>query len=384
MNKVLFGVDTFLNQKKQFGQFRIGLVTNSAATTYNGQLSRVALLNAGFNITKLFSPEHGLNAKGEDGAYQKNSIDSFTQLPVISLYGNHLKPSSEELSAIDIVLFDIPDVGCRFYTYLWTMTYMMEACASHHIPFIILDRPNPVSGVLNKAEGPMLDEANCSSFTGRWNIPIRHSCTMGELGNYFAKTKVNNCNLTVIKVQNWKREQTVLDSGWNFIPTSPAIRDAETALLYPGMGLLEGINVNEGRGSNAPFKICGAPWIDAGLLNKAFSELKLPGIKAIAISYNPELGLYAGKICNGLKLSVTETHSFRPVETGVQLLHLISFLFPEQTTERLYPTIANPAGKGHLDKLTGIHHSFEKLMQGLIFSTETIDWEKTIHPYLLY
>ena len=386
MKNVLFGIDYLLQQENNFQHLRLGLVTNNAATTSKGEFSRIALLKKEFNIVKLFSPEHGLAAQGEDGAYQDNSIDSLTQLPVISLYGDHLMPTEEDLSGIDIILFDIPDVGCRFYTYLWTMTYVMEACFIYQKPLIILDRPNPIGGNINKAEGPVLDERNCSSFIGRWNIPVRHSCTLGELAIYFVATRISNLELQVIKVQNWNRNQIVTEAGWNFVPPSPAIKDAETALLYPGMGLLEGITVNEGRGTGSDFKILGAPWIDAAQLNDAFTKLNIPGIKSDSINYLPAWGLYAGEKCNGLKFSITDIHSFSPVQTGLQLLQLIISLYTEYCKERLYPTVANPSGSSHLDKLTGVIKSFEKIKKGEFISTELkqTDWEKIIKPYLLY
>lgn len=279
MKQIPFGIDNFLLRQKEFNYLRFALVTNNAATTSSGELSRVTLLKDGLAIKKIFSPEHGLTAKGEDGAFQNHTIDLLTQLPVVSLYGDHLMPTEEDLKDIDAVLFDIPDVGCRFYTYLWTMTYVMESCALHNKRFILLDRPNPLGGSIEKAEGPMLDETTCSSFTGRWNIPVRHSCTLGELATYFAATRMNNLDLEIIKVADWNRHQTALDASWNFIPTSPAIKDIETALLYPGLGLMEGINVNEGRGTDSPFKIIGAPWINAEELNSTFADLNLQGMQ---------------------------------------------------------------------------------------------------------
>jgi uncharacterized protein YbbC (DUF1343 family) len=386
MGKVMFGIDHLLSQKNKFQHLRLALVTNNAATTSNGESSRIALLKAGFIIAKLFSPEHGLTAKGEDGAYQNNGTDSITQLPITSLYGDHLMPTAEDLTDIDMVLFDIPDVGCRFYTYLWTMTYVMEACALHNKTLVILDRPNPIGGDIEKSEGPMLDEINCSAFIGRWNIPVRHSCTLGELATYFTATRVKNLNLEVIKVQNWDRKQTVSEASWNFNPTSPAIQDEETAFLYPGMGLLEGINMNEGRGTDTPFKIMGAPWIDAEQLNTAFSNLQLPGIKSVHINYTPAWGMYANEHCNGLQFSITDSNSFRPVKTGLHLLNLIASLYPLHCKERLYPTVANPSGGGHLDKLTGVHHAFEKIMNGEFLSSKLnpATWKEVIQPYLLY
>ena len=386
MKKVLAGVDQLFVQEDKFQDSRFALVTNNVATISTGESSRSALLKAGFKIVKLFSPEHGLSAQGEDGVFQSNSFDALTRLPVISLYGDHQKPTEKELADIDIVLLDIPDVGCRFYTYLWTMTYVMEACAACNKPLIILDRPNPLGGDLEKAEGPLLDEEQCSSFIGRWNIPVRHSCTMGELATYFAAKQRMNVNLTVIKVQNWNRKQTVLEADWIFTPTSPAILDTETALLYPGMGLLEGINVNEGRGTRSPFKVCGAPWINGEQLNREFINNRLPGIKSIAITYTPTHGLYAGEKCQGLKFFLTDHHLFTPVKTGLQLLQCIISLYPGQCKERLYPTVANPTGKGHLDKLTGVYRTFEKIGEGEIPSTilQQKDWKEIISPYLLY
>jgi uncharacterized protein YbbC (DUF1343 family) len=285
-----------------------------------------------------------------------------------------------------MVLFDIPDVGCRFYTYLWTMTYVMEACALHNKPLVILDRPNPIGADIDKAEGPTLDEKYCSSFIGRWNIPVRHSCTLGELATFFAATRIKNLNLDIIKVQNWNRNKIAAEAGWNFVPTSPAIPDIETALLYPGMGLLEGIIVNEGRGTNSPFKIIGAPWIDAVQLNTTFNNLQLPGIKSMAISFTPAWGMYPGEVCKGLQFSITDTRCSRPVETGLQLLQLIISLYPKECKERLYPTVPNPTGGGHLDKLTGVYHAFEKIKKGELLSTKLkpTDWKEIIQPYLLY
>ncbi|MEO7984681.1 MAG: DUF1343 domain-containing protein, partial [Bacteroidota bacterium] len=331
------------------------------------------------------------NADGGDGAYQDNSIDLLTQLSVTSLYGDHLMPSAEDMAGIDMIVFDIPDVGCRFYTYLWTMTYTMEACALYNKPLIILDRPNPIAADIRRTEGPMLDEKNCSSFIGRWNIPVRHSCTLGELATLFSTTRIKNLNLTIIQVQNWNRNQSVKEAGWQYIPTSPAISDAETALLYPGMGLLEGINVNEGRGTLFPFKRTGASWLDAQQLNTAFNELQLPGIKTAPINYVPQWGLYAGETCNGLEFTITDHKSFQPVHTGLQLLRLIISLYPQQCTERSYPTVANPSGSGHLDKLTGLQYSFEKiknedLFQAILWKMNPVvnGWKETIQPYLLY
>ena len=386
MKDVLFGVGVFCEQNKNYKNLRLGLITNNAATNAKGNSSRLALQEAGFSITRLFSPEHGLSAAGEDGAHQSNHTDALTQLPVTSLYGDYLSPTAADIAAIDMLLFDIPDVGCRFYTYLWTMTLAMEACARWRKPFVVLDRPNPTGANLLHAEGPWLDEASCSSFIGRWNIPVRHSCTLGELANFFAATRIKDLDLRVIKVQHWNRNETMTTAGWHFVPTSPAINDAATALLYPGMGLLEGILINEGRGTATPFKRMGAPWMDGKKMNDAFKQLQLPGIEARATNYIPAEGMHAGALCHGLQFSVTDEESFRPVSTGLLLMQKVIQLYPGACRQRLYPTVANPAGTGHLDKLTGIKDSIEKLKSGELLSMTGVheEWTAMIKPYLLY
>jgi uncharacterized protein YbbC (DUF1343 family) len=383
--KTLFGIDKLLEQASLYKNHKIGLVTNNAAITSCGELSRVALLKAGFKITGLFSPEHGLNAKGADGELQENIKDDITGLPVISLYGEKLIPKEYDLNDIDCIVFDIPDVGTRFYTYLWTLTYVMEACAAFNKPLLIADRPDPLGGNLELTEGPMLDETNCSSFIGRWNIPIRHSCTYGELANYFSVSKKINADISVIKIENWNRDKKAGDE-WSFIPTSPAIADIETAMLYPGMGLIEGINVNEGRGTETPFKIVGAPWINPQVLLNEFSRLSLQGVKAGSIDYTPADSVYANEICHGLKLMITDTDKFKPVLTGLELIKLIQNLFSDKCEERLYKTVANPTGKNHLDKLTGVFNSFGKIKSGGLLQQyyTTGNWKEDIRPYLLY
>jgi len=262
----------------------------------------------------------------------------------------------------------------------------MEACAEFNKPLFILDRPNPVSGNLNLIEGPMLDEPNCSSFIGRWSIPIRHSCSLGELANYFSATRIKGLDLEINKVQGWSREEAAGNAKWLFVSPSPAIRDADTALLYPGIGLLEGINVNEGRGTENPFKILGAPWINADEIHKAFENLNLPGVITNPYSYEPTSGMYSNEKCYGLQLKIADISSFRPVRTGLELIDLIASLHPGYCRERLYKTSANPTGERHLDKLTGIYHSFEKIKNKKLtdLQQDVSEWKEIIRPYLLY
>jgi uncharacterized protein YbbC (DUF1343 family) len=380
---ISFGVDVLLSKNVEWKKQRIALVTNHAATTNQLQPSRKALLDTGFNIIKLFSPEHGLDVKGVDGATIKDGIDELTQLPVISLYNEKLQPDENDLNDVNIVLFDIPDIGCRCYTYLWTMTYVLEACVTYKKRFIILDRPNPVSGSFRLAEGPMLDEENCTSFIGRWNIPLRHSCTIGELALYFNTTKNIHAAVEVIKCRNWGR--TMFQPDWQipFVSTSPAIQKFNAMMLYPGLVLLEATNISEGRGTDFPFQMAGAPWTDANLL------IKTNNFMATAVYFVPTESKYAKEVCFGLKFE--SVHLVRSVMNGLIFIKNVYDLFTEHFKWNTYPTNVNPTGANHLDKLLGIYKSealfetgpktFAREMNEL---TTVKKWRKEVEPYLLY
>jgi uncharacterized protein YbbC (DUF1343 family) len=380
---VIPGIDVLLSTKR-FSHQRIALVTNNAALTATGERSRTALLKNNFHLTTLFSPEHGISVQGADGAAQQNSIDAATGLPVISLYGNKLVPTGEDLKDTDMVLFDVPDAGCRFYTYLWTMTYVMEACAQYNKPFIVLDRPNPIGALIETSEGPFLDEMHCSSFIGRWNIPLKHSCTLGELALYFAATRLPQLNIEVIAVQNYHRHYTGLKE-FSFVPTSPALQTVQAAMLYPGTGLLEGVNLNEGRGTHHSFTRLGAPWIDAAQLCATLNALQLTGIVFTPVQYKAVTTPYASEICNGVQLNITNHSKLQAVHTGVTVLQTVAALYPQQPEQRLYPTYANPSGSEHLDKLLGLPRSFETIVTGQNLNLQVAeDWHHQIQPYLLY
>ncbi len=387
---ICFGVDEIILQNPAWKTKRIGLVTSDAATTNTGILSRTALLNAGFNIVLLFSPEHGISAKAPDGEAQQNGIDEITGLPIISLYGNKSMPTAQDLENIDIVLFDIPDIGARFYTYLWTLTYVLEACAIHKKELIVLDRPNPVSGNFDAAEGPFLEESS-SSFIGRWNIPIKHSCTLGELALYFNNTKNIDASLTVVTVKNWDRDDLATDWGINFVATSPAIQNPNSMLLYPGLCLLEATNISEGRGSQYSFETAAAPWLQTneiiGFINQSFGD----EIKASSISITPISGKYAQTLCKGIHFEVIDPLFYKPVFFGLLLMYIIRAKHPQHFLWAPYKTAVNPSGENHLDKLLGIINAqklFELPLPQFIANctklTHCAGWPEQMIPYLLY
>lgn len=385
-----FGIDSLLQDSPYWKKSRIGMVTNHAATTFDLVPSRQALLQRQFNIQKLFSPEHGLDVKGADGHYIKDGTDALTGLPIISLYSNKLSPAKEDLADIDIILFDIPDVGSRFYTYLWTLTYVMEACAPLGKKLIILDRPNPVSGNLELAEGPILEEQQ-ASFIGRWPIPIRHSCTLGELAMYFNATRNIRCDLEVIRCTGWQRNSFQPDWGIAFVPTSPAIQSFESMLLYPGLCLLEATNISEGRGTPMSFTIAGAPWIKGPALADQLNEMGLEDTNVKPINFIPATGKYMGQPCSGVEFIVTEPSYFQSVANGLLLIKLVQSLYPYHFEWAPYPTLVNPSGKKHLDKLLGITNSedlFELPLPGFIAAivkhTNCIRWRLEIGEYLCY
>lgn len=394
MNNVRFGIDVLLAGQPIWKNKRIALVTNHAATTHQFVPSRLALLQQGFNIVKLFSPEHGLDTTGADGHAMDNSVDTLTRLPVISLYGNKLEPSRSDLADIDLVLFDIPDVGSRFYTYLWTMSYVLEACAALNIHFIVADRPNPLSGNLRLAEGPLLDEQQCNSFIGRWSIPVKHSCTLGELALYFNNSRDINCKLEVIPCMNWHRNRYHSDWSASFVPLSPAIPAFESALLYPGLCFLEATNCSEGRGTASPFRMAGAPWLLANETAVLFNTM-IPAIStdvyARPVVFTPTEGKYAGQRCDGVMLHVADISSFLPVTTGWLLIRIIKELHPKDFQWAAYPTHVNPSGKKHLDLLSGIWNT-ERLFDVALPDFVSVakhcvvlkDWSVNMQPYLLY
>ena len=387
---ICFGLDEIMIQNPAWKTKSIGLVTNDAATTNTGILSRTALVQAGFNIVCLFSPEHGISAMAPDGEAQQNSIDPITRLPIISLYGNNYMPTAQDLKNIDILLFDIPDIGARFYTYLWTLTHVLEACALNNKELIVLDRPNPVSGNFDAAEGPFLEESS-SSFIGRWNIPIKHSATLGELALYFNSTKNIGANLTVVPVKNWDRNDLVTDWGTNFVPTSPAIQSPNSMLLYPGLCLLEATNISEGRSSAYSFETAAAPWMQTNEITSFINQSFGDEIKASDISFTPTSGKYAQKLCKGIHFEVIDPAYFKPVFFGLLLVYMIRAKHPQAFTWAPYKTAVNPSGEDHLSKLLGISNAqklFDLPLPQFIANctklTHCAGWKEQMEPYLRY
>jgi uncharacterized protein YbbC (DUF1343 family) len=384
-----FGIDILLQSEPNWKKDRIAMLTNDAARTKNGIISRLALKKAGFNLTTIFSPEHGIQTTGEDGAKIHDGLDEITGLPIISLYGKKYMPTADDLKDIDILLFDIPDAGTRFYTYLWSMTYWIEAAAKYNKQVFILDRPNPIGGNLVLSEGPMLDET-ITSFIGRFNIPVKHQCTLGELALYFNNVQDWNANLQVIQCEGWERVQLFFDWNQKWVNPSPALQNIEAALLYPGICFFEATNVSVGRGTPYSFEWIGAPWLNQ-------KEIMLIALSMLGEDFKLEPINLAIQVANdtstfkGIRMKVNDPYHYPAVMNGLLLLKLIKDLHPNDFKWTPYPTNANPSGENHLSLLLGIKDAeqlFELPLKDWLLNCIKIikvrNWSNSITPFLLY
>ncbi len=347
------GIDRLLLEKTLNTSLSYGLVTNESSVSRSGIPIKQALIEAGYRIIRLFSPEHGLQARGVDGAPLPDSLDPLTGIPVTSLYGNQLKPSREFDTFPDVIFLDLPNAGVRFYTYLWTMSFIMEWCAEEGLPLIILDRPNPLGADLSCAEGPMM-MPGYHSFIGRWNIPIRFSLTLGELALLLKREMdLDKLSLQIVKTEGCERKDTILDWQYPFKPPSPAILSPTTYLTYPSLCFLEATNISEGRGGPDSFEVAYAPWIKSKELEETFNQYAPQGVEALPYQCIPQEGKYKNQFCEGIRLQVTDYTVYGPVKVGMLLLALLKTKYPDHFEWKPYPTLVNPSGDRHFELLTG-------------------------------
>ncbi len=318
---------------------KIGIVTNHTGILPDGR-HIVDVLNEveGVRVVALFGPEHGIRGEVPDGKSISHGVDTKTGIPVFSLYGEVKKPTVEMLKDIDVLIFDIQDVGARFYTYISTMSYCMEACAEMGKKFIVLDRPNPIRGVY--VDGPIL-EPKFKSFVGLHPIPVVHGMTVGELARMFNEEGwLENgvkADLTVVKMENYSRKLWFDQTGLPWVKPSPNMMTLRTAVVYTATCFIEGTNVSEGRGTQHPFEWIGAPWIDGEKLASELNSYKLPGVKFEPISFVPtdieKVTIdpkYEGEKCGGIYLNVYDREKFEPVKVGVYILYALKKLYPDK------------------------------------------------------
>jgi uncharacterized protein YbbC (DUF1343 family) len=340
MMMVKTGLDILVHEqahllKKQ----RAGLVSMPAAVLPDLTSSLDALRSAGVNVTALFGPEHGFGGAALDGAAVGNATDPRSGLPIYSLYGATHEPTPEMLANVDVLVFDMQDVGVRFYTYLSTLFHVLRGASKAGKTVFVLDRPNPITG--NIIEGGPITPG-FESFVGIVNIPMRHGMTFGELAHYINEECALHADLHVIPIDGWKRGMWFDETDLTWVPTSPAMPHLSTATLYPGMCLLEGTNLSLGRGTALPFEVCGAPWLDGYALAEALNRLQLPGVRFRAAVFTPSASNYAESECRGVQVHVTDRESLRPLEMALHLIAVARCLSGEAW-------MWNP----HFERLTG-------------------------------
>jgi molybdopterin-guanine dinucleotide biosynthesis protein MobB len=328
MIRARFGIDVLLENLWPVSGRRIGLITNASGVTAAGLPSWKALRAApNVRLVRLFGPEHGL----EGGAVYMEAVASAIHkpsgLPVVSLYGataEELKPRREDFADLEAIVFDVQDVGSRYYTYIWTMLLAMEACAGSRLRFVVCDRPNPIGGAVEGAP----QSTGYLTFVGLHPIPVRHGMTAGELARLFVQERRLDLDLVICPVAGWTRETPWERTGLPWVAPSPNMPTVDTALVYPGMCLLEGTNLSEGRGTTRPFEVFGAPWLDEAAITDSLNALALPGVQFLPYRFRPMFDKHAGQPCGGSQLHVTDPEAFRPFQTGLRIVEAVRRLAP--------------------------------------------------------
>jgi uncharacterized protein YbbC (DUF1343 family) len=345
---IRLGLEKVLDEKiKILRGLKIGLICNQASVNHNFQhASDLFSEHPGINLTALFGPQHGIRADVQDNMIEtSHSIDESTKLPVYSLYSETRQPTKEMLANLDALVVDLQDVGCRVYTFIYTMANAMKACAKFNKKIFVLDRPNPLNGI--KVEGNIL-EKGYESFVGQYPIPMRHALTIGEMAKLFNEEFGINCDLEVIEMDNWARENYYDETDAPWVLPSPNMPTVSTAVVFPGTVFFEGTQVSEGRGTTKPFEIIGAPYINSKELGDALNSLKLGGVIFQPISFLPSFQKHSNKNCNGVFIHVVNRELFEPVITGIAILKTIFDLHPNDFEWKIppYEYVYDRTGKG--------------------------------------
>jgi uncharacterized protein YbbC (DUF1343 family) len=325
--QTLTGIDVLEAQKfAPLNGKRVGLITNQTGIDRNRRSAIDLLAHApGVKLVALFSPEHGL--RGNFDARVSSTTDEATSLPVYSLYGETERPTDATLAGLDALVFDMQDAGVRFYTYITTMGYAMEAAAAHHLAFYVLDRPDPLGG--ESIEGPMLDRDR-TNFVGYFPMPVRMAMTLGEMAQMFNAEKKIGCDLHIIRMQNWRRKMWFSDTGLPWVSPSPNLRTAEAGILYPGLEILQAGGVSVGRGTPRPFELVGAPWIRSGEFAAYLNRRAIPGARFEPEKFTPDSGSYKGESCEGVRIALTDRNAMQTMRMGVEIASALGKLYPSK------------------------------------------------------
>ncbi len=366
---ILLGVDTFFEEGREalLKGKKVGLVINQ--TSYNRSLQETYLVfkekAEGFKIVALFCPEHGIKGLGyaADNIQDDKTADG---LPIYSLHGSVRRPTEAMLKNIDVLIFDMQEIGCRSYTYATTLYYLMEEAAKKGIEVIVLDRPNPMNG--ETVEGPMLKN-KWRSFVGYINVPYCHGMTIGELALFFNKEYDIRCDLTVVPMKGWKRWMSFKHTGLSWIPTSPNIPEPDTPYFYATTGVLGELGfLNIGIGYTQPFKLVGAPWINGEELALHLNKQKLPGVKFIPYYFRPFFGVYKQEACEGIKIMITNPLTYPPLKVQYMILGVLKTLYPSKVTSFLKEL--SPARKKMFCNING-----NEEILGMLLSEKYVAWK---------
>jgi uncharacterized protein YbbC (DUF1343 family) len=373
---VLTGIDVL--EGKKFAPLagkRVGLITNQTGIDRRGRSTIDLLAHApGVKLVALFSPEHGIRGALDERV--ASSRDKATGLAVYSLYGDTLRPTAAMLAGLDALVFDLQDAGVRFYTYITTMGYAMEAAAAHHLAFYVLDRPDPLGG--ERVEGPVLDRDQLN-FVGYFPMPVRMGMTLGEMAQMFNAENKIGCDLHVIRMQNWKRSNWFDNTGLPWVSPSPNLRSARAAILYPGLEILQAGGVSVGRGTNHPFELVGAPWIRGEEFAADLNRRRIPGVRFELAKFTPESGLYKGDLCEGVSIVLTDRDALQPMRMGMEIASALGKLYPGKFDS------------SKMIELIGSAATIERLARGEAPATIVASWDGNLEAfrtmrakYLLY
>jgi len=349
LEQVKVGIDNIDNFVHLLKGKRVGLITNTTGVKSNLE-STIDVLAKKIDLRALFAPEHGVRGNVQAGEKVENEKDVKTGIPVFTLYGDSKKPTKQMLENIDVLVFDMQDVGSRLYTYLYTMAYSMESAKEYKKEFIVLDRPNPLGGEV--VEGNLVQKGY-TSFIGLYPLPYRYGLTIGEMALLFNKEYNINCHLEVVKMQGWKRYMNYEDTGLPWILPSPNMPTVDTAFIYNATCIFEGTNISEGRGTTKPFEIIGAPWLDAYKLADSLNEKKLSGVLFRPAFFTPTFSKHKEKLCAGIQIHILNRHTLNSVQIALHLLKAVKM----QNTEKFeYLPPYTEKGKHMIDYNTGTNY----------------------------
>ncbi len=374
---VQLGIDRIDEYQAYFAGKRVALITNATGVDSHYR-SSVAVLADKVQLAAILAPEHGFRGQVAAGVKTDNVVDPATGLPVYSLYGDTRKPTPAMLAGVDIVVFDIQDIGTRHYTYVSTMVYAMQACAEQGKQFVVLDRPNPIGG---RVEGPVL-RGGLESFIGLYPIPLRHGMTVGELARYYNAVYSLGVDLAVIPLKGWKRSLYIEETTAPWVMTSPNIPTPMSALAYAVTGIFGGTNLSDGVGTTLPFELAGAPWIDGDELAAVMNEKQLPGVVFRPVWFTPKFGRHKDAACGGVQLHILDKHRFEAIRTGTELFAALRRLSGDKLAYV-------PSGELFLlDKLQGdpALREGEEPVEALLakWQQESLAFRQAVKPYLLY